>query len=211
MDESFHRLSEGGGGGSGVTHLSTGAAGSPWPADHVSSDIPIYCGILGTVIFVLLLYVAVRHWKLRTAPQKSSAPAAPSAVVVTRPASRAEPAACPQVEPLFPAPLRKRLAEMPATERCEIETQLCCHPTNNWSALAAALGYSKQQVRQIQELAAERKTNPARMLIADWSKRNDATVTSFVQALTAIGRRDLVGLVLLKPVRLTVANVDNFV
>ena len=72
-------------------------------------------------------------------------------------------------------------------------------------------GYSKQHVRQIQEQAAERKTNPARLLIADWAKRSDATAASFVHALTMIGRRDLAGLVSPKPVRLTVANVDNFV
>ncbi|KAF0291109.1 Tumor necrosis factor receptor superfamily member 16 [Amphibalanus amphitrite] len=151
-DKSFNVLSEGGS-GSELT-LSAGTAADPWPAEHSSSDIPIYCGILGTVIVVLLLYVAVRHWKLRAAPQKASPAAAPSAVVVARPASDTDSSAgCPQIEPLFPVPLKKRLTEMPVTERREIETQLCNHPTNNWTALAAVLGYSKQHVRQIQEQA----------------------------------------------------------
>ena len=77
-------------------------------------------------------------------------------------------------------------------------------------ALPAA-GYSKQHVRQIQEQAGERGTSPARLLLTDWARRSDATVASFVHALTMIGRRDLAGLVAPKPVRLTVANVDNFV
>ncbi|XP_043199618.1 tumor necrosis factor receptor superfamily member 16-like [Amphibalanus amphitrite] len=210
MDKSFNVLSEGGS-GSELT-LSAGTAADPWPAEHASSDIPIYCGILGTVIVVLLLYVAVRHWKLRAAPQKASPAAAPSAVVVARPASATDSSAgCPQIEPLFPVPLKKRLTEMPVTERREIETQLCNHPTNNWTALAAVLGYSKQHVRQIQEQAAERRTNPARLLLTDWAKRSDATVNSLVHALTMVGRRDLAGLVAPKPVRLTVADVDNFV
>jgi len=154
--------------------------------------------------------VAVRHWKLRAAPQKCCS-ATPSAVVVTRPAAAACDAPCPQIEPLCSVALRKRLAEMPATERREMETQLFNHPTNNWGALAAVLGYSQQQTRQLQDLAAQKQTNPARLLISDWSRRSDATLTAFTHALTLIGRRDLVSLVSPKPVRLTLANVDNFV
>lgn len=77
--------------------------------------------------------------------------------------------------------------------------------------MCVVAGYTKEQTRQIQQLAVQKKTNPARLLISDWSKRSDATVTSFVQALSMAGRRDLAGLVSPKPVRLTVANVDNFV
>lgn len=228
MDEAFRLLAEGK--ARGVVRLRDRQEDDGGKSDSSSGSLgtatALYCSVLASLVFALVLYTGIRCWRMRRhSPHKTSPPHVYVRTVASSPSDHAgvgsgqhgSPADSMVTSEGHSLPgqsnrgmLKDRLEVMTWQERAQLDSALGSGLENQqWRQLASLLGYSSSSVEKLHRAAALKSANPASLLIDDWSKNCDATMTSFVRALTLIGRLDLASLVDYSPI--AVKNLANFI
>ncbi|XP_065562014.1 tumor necrosis factor receptor superfamily member 16-like isoform X2 [Artemia franciscana] len=181
-------------------------------AEESDSIIAIYCALLASVVFGLLVYVTIKQCRAKppiktngTVPSSASVPLChprPTLVDMELPPSRLDRRAKPNdVRPIMVVnekgkKLRTALAEtrmrdVSLAKRREMEILLDMRSNDDWMLLAEYLGYSSPRINVLGQRALEKQVPPARCLLSDWAKQEESYIGYLAEALEDIGREDV--------------------
>ncbi|KAI8516685.1 hypothetical protein Bbelb_052660 [Branchiostoma belcheri] len=182
-----------------MPQLIGGKVGRTTPADGLltlkdasgQNIIPVYCTIMGAVVVGLIVYVAVKRWKTCHRPQTTKSAAQPHDVEAQKHQNN-DSGVC--VDPCTsPTSGKTRVSELSAGRVRDLVFTLSLQHPVNWRHLATELGYD---IAAIDEFEQGNNNGPgaAKAFLVHWSRMENATVDNLCEALRAIGRQDVTGL-----------------
>ncbi|KAI8492973.1 hypothetical protein Bbelb_289770 [Branchiostoma belcheri] len=186
-------------GNKNMPQLIGGKVGRTTPADGLltlkdasgQNIIPVYCTIMGAVVVGLIVYVAVKRWKTCHRPQTTKSGAQPHDVEAQKHQNN-DSGVC--VDPCTsPTSGKTRVSELSAARVRDLVFTLSLQHPVNWRHLATELGYD---IAAIDEFEQGNNNGPgaAKAFLVHWSRMENATVENLCEALRAIGRQDVTGL-----------------